>query len=405
MTSLFIPPRVPLADPASGICNPIWYRFFSDMFASFSAGGGAGGVLMPSGGGTGIGSYTPGDLIYASGTTTLSKLHASVSGNALISNGEGFPPAWGKIGLTTHVDGLLPVANGGSGAASLTGHLSGNGASPFTASATIPGADISGDIPGNAANVTGVVAVPNGGSGGSTFTGYLKGNGAAPFTASATIPGADITGAALTKTDDTNVTLTLGGTPATALLRATSLTLGWTGQLSVARGGTGVNTSTGTGSGVHATQPQFTSTIGVGVAASASGAGVSFPATQSASTDPNTLDDYEEGTWTPVVTAGGGTITAYTATGSYTKIGRQVTASFVVTITNNGTGSTLINVTLPFTAGSAQACGAGREAGTSGHMLQVPVQAAATSAVVVKYDNSYPGGTGNILVCTVVYFV
>jgi hypothetical protein len=46
--------------------------------------------------------------------------------------------------------------------------------------------------------------------------------------------------AALTKTDDTNVTLTLGGTPTTALMVATSLTLGWTGILSVARGGTGL---------------------------------------------------------------------------------------------------------------------------------------------------------------------
>lgn len=45
-------------------------------------------------------------------------------------------------------------------------------------------------------------------------------------------------GAALTKTDDTNVTLTLGGTPASALLAATSLTLGWTGTLAAARGGT-----------------------------------------------------------------------------------------------------------------------------------------------------------------------
>jgi hypothetical protein len=52
--------------------------------------------------------------------------------------------------------------------------------------------------------------------------------------------------AALTKTDDTNVTLTLGGTPATALLQATSLTLGWTGQLAVSRGGTGIS-SFGTG--------------------------------------------------------------------------------------------------------------------------------------------------------------
>lgn len=49
--------------------------------------------------------------------------------------------------------------------------------------------------------------------------------------------------AALTKTDDTNVTLTLGGTPATALLQDTSLTLGWTGELGVSRGGTGVATT------------------------------------------------------------------------------------------------------------------------------------------------------------------
>jgi hypothetical protein len=47
-----------------------------------------------------------------------------------------------------------------------------------------------------------------------------------------------VTGLALTKTDDTNVTITLGGTPATALLQATSVTVGWTGILASARGGT-----------------------------------------------------------------------------------------------------------------------------------------------------------------------
>lgn len=57
---------------------------------------------------------------------------------------------------------------------------------------------------------------------------------------------------ALTKTDDTNVTLTLGGNPSTALLAATSLTLGWTGQLSVDRGGTGTATAFTTGSVVFA---------------------------------------------------------------------------------------------------------------------------------------------------------
>lgn len=59
-------------------------------------------------------------------------------------------------------------------------------------------------------------------------------------------PSNGITPAALTKTDDTNVTLTLGGTPATALLQATSLTLGWTGVLSAARGGTGINNASNT---------------------------------------------------------------------------------------------------------------------------------------------------------------
>lgn len=48
----------------------------------------------------------------------------------------------------------------------------------------------------------------------------------------------------LTKTDDTNVTLTLGGTPTGSLIKSTSLTLGWTGQLSVARGGTGLASTT-----------------------------------------------------------------------------------------------------------------------------------------------------------------
>lgn len=52
--------------------------------------------------------------------------------------------------------------------------------------------------------------------------------------------GAPYTAAALTKVNDTNVTLTLGGTPATALLQAASITAGWTGTLSGARGGTGV---------------------------------------------------------------------------------------------------------------------------------------------------------------------
>jgi hypothetical protein len=57
-------------------------------------------------------------------------------------------------------------------------------------------------------------------------------------------PTLGITGSALTKTDDTNVTLTLGGDPSQALLAAVSLTLAWAGQLAVERGGTGQSTFT-----------------------------------------------------------------------------------------------------------------------------------------------------------------
>ena len=72
-------------------------------------------------GGTGLTSYTVGDIIYASGATTLSKLEDVATGNALISGGIGVAPSWGKIGLTTHVSGTLPVANGGTGVTTSTG--------------------------------------------------------------------------------------------------------------------------------------------------------------------------------------------------------------------------------------------------------------------------------------------
>lgn len=126
-----------------------------------------------------------------------------------------------------------------------------------------------------------------------------------------------------------------------------------TTTLPVLQGGTGVTTSTGTGAGVHAATPVFTTTIGVGAAtASASGSGITFPATQSASSDANTLDDYEEGTWTPTLTA---SITNPTATyssqaGRYTRIGRLVSIQcYIETVSRTG-GSGQANIGgLPFT--------------------------------------------------------
>lgn len=104
---------------------------------------------------------------------------------------------------------------------------------------------------------------------------------------------------------------------------------------------------------------KFPTTIGVGNATPAtSGSGISFPATASASSDANTLDDYEEGTWTPTYTTDGTNFTSVTYTqtsGSYTKIGNTVFFIGILRTNAITVGSASGNVLiggLPFTVGS-----------------------------------------------------
>ena len=93
--------------------------------------------------------------------------------------------------------------------------------------------------------------------------------------------------------------------------------------------------------------------LGLGTAVPSSGIGLSFPATQSASTDANTLDDYEEGTFTPTYTFGN---VAHNGTysyqsGVYTKVGRLVTVTGTIGINSAGTATGTARITgLPFTA-------------------------------------------------------
>ena len=86
-----------------------WNQNTTGSAASLSA------TLVATYGGTGQSSYVIGDLLYASTTTALSKLADIATGNALISGGVGTAPSYGKIGLTTHVSGTLPLTSGGSG--------------------------------------------------------------------------------------------------------------------------------------------------------------------------------------------------------------------------------------------------------------------------------------------------
>jgi hypothetical protein len=92
------------------------------------------GTLDVARGGTGLSSYAVGDIIFASGATTLSKLADVATGNALISGGIGVAPSYGKIGLTTHISGTLAVGNGGTGNTALTlnGVVLGQGSSALT---------------------------------------------------------------------------------------------------------------------------------------------------------------------------------------------------------------------------------------------------------------------------------
>jgi len=119
----------------------------------------------------------------------------------------------------------IAVGYGGTGATTLTGYVKGNGTSAMTASATIPNTDITGlgtmstqnagavTITGGTISGLGTpLPVASGGSGAATLTGYVKGNGASAMTASSTIPNTDITGLGTMSTQGADAVTITGGT-------------------------------------------------------------------------------------------------------------------------------------------------------------------------------------------------
>jgi hypothetical protein len=92
--------------------------------------------------------------------------------------------------------------------------------------------------------------------------------------------------------------------------------------------------------------------------ATAPASGIEFPATQVASASANNLDDYEEGTFTMGIAFGGASVgvTYLANTGTYTKIGRQVTVNGFVYLSSKGSSTGTARVTgLPFTIGNSGA--------------------------------------------------
>lgn len=280
--------------------------------------------------------------------------------------------------------------------------------------------------------------------------------------------------AALTKTDDTNVTLTLGGSASTALLNAASLTLGWTGTLAVSRGGTGTGTAFTTGSvlfagasGVYSQDnanffwDDSNNRLGIGTSSpgrllelyaagspvlrwndssttwdirtngsvgsamqfdyngtrfftllnsgdlqnntgnyvpATAAKGINFTAnTAAAGMTSQLLNWYEEGTWTPALSGSGtaGTYELATASGWYTRVGRQVTVIFNVklaaAVTGGGTGFAVLSG-LPFsvattaaTAGAVTLGGVNYTAGTN--YVTVMPRSVGSSSMIFEETN------------------
>jgi len=131
----------------------------------------------------------------------------------------------------------------------------------------------------------------------------------------------------------------------------------------------------------------FDSNVGILGATTLKTAGhVTFPSTQVASSGANDLDDYEEGTWTPVLD--GATTTTYTnQIGHYVKIGKLVFINCTLTINSLGDGSTSLYGGLPFTVDTAFSSGTA-VCGISSSLAASPVS--------FNFDFTSNGTTGRV---------
>ena len=227
------------------------------------------GTLGAGNGGTGKATYAVGDILYASAATTLTALTAVATGNALISGGVTTAPSWGKIGLTTHISGVLPVANGGTNKASYAvgDILYASAATTLTALTAVAtgSAMISGGVTtapswgkiGLTTHITGVLPVANGGTNKASYA-----VGDILYASAAT------TLTALTAVATGNVMISGGVTTAPSWGKV-GLTTHVSGTLPIANGGTGV-TSFGAGGVLWTTSSATT----ISVAATGSITGV-----------------------------------------------------------------------------------------------------------------------------------
>lgn len=174
-----------------------------------------------------------------------------------------------------------------------------------------------------------------------------------------TVPVPVVTHAALTRTNDTNVTLTLGGTPATALLKNVSITAGWTGTLADDRitsattwnnKVTSLTAGTGISIGGTATVPTVTNTAPDQTIALTPGTGIAVSGTYPNFTITNSAPSTTSGTVTSV--SGTGTSAGLSLSGTVTTSGNLTlsgTLSTPVSTINDSTtvGQNIVKLVNP----------------------------------------------------------
>lgn len=320
-------------------------------------------VVPATAGGTGQTSYAVGDILYADTTTTLAKLADVATGNALISGGVGVAPSWGKIGLTTHVTGTLPTANGGTNLTSFTanGVLYASSTSALATSANLVydstntyfGIGPAGVAPGYAfqvSNANGEMAAlyNNRDSTGASNLRLLKSRGtyASPVVANGTDQISQIEGWTYARNS---------GDTANAYINSTRIESYVTSKDAQNRVNVALGIWTAAAASGTITRRAIFDHQGYMRFAATNGLGIQFNGDTAAA---NALNDYEEGDWTPTYVPSGTNFTSITyasQSGKYTKIGRQVTVRFFLrtsAITVGSASGTMTVGGLPFTSGT-----------------------------------------------------
>jgi hypothetical protein len=120
----------------------------------------------------------------------------------------------------------------------------------------------------------------------------------------------------------------------------------------------------------------------------------------------NLLDDYEEGTWTPTFDLTAGSLSGQSLSGTYVKIGRQVTLTLFASAGTSSSASFGGFAGLPFTTENVNQKGSGilRESATSGFAYEWVVNSNATTSVVRRYDNNGSISTSMFFVGSLTYF-